>query len=885
MAKIEGYHLQQTGDEVQEILNTPVKTIQQTLTEGQKAQARENIGATSSAVSITYSNLVTLRTDSNLVPGQYYRITDYVTTTADAESRSVGHLFDVIVLALDESHLSEEAFATHHDGDTYFANSALDAWRIWYCLDNDTTRFAWADTTNGKGVIYRMVDEWANDLPYDFKNIQFKRFKVAPATGYETVLANLDGLYLGYTNVSVGLTIDTTDFKWCYTFHELTSSWDDGVDASLTGVKVAGTEIGVNRYSASARILNKVVFLGGAFVQGILRQWDAEGGSDNNMATNNHFAGESCIDITFFGTVANNFAQSEFRQNVIAGIWRHNTTSTDTQDNTIIATRDNAFNFLGGPFSHNVIRCKDFALNEIGTEFMRNTINVTGLLSRNHIVSQFQDNNISCSTFTGNYISYRFRRNTISGDWRNNEVYVGQVDDNEFLAPMLTCQITGILSFVTIPVGQNNFGNVEIKSLRGASASSRITLGASDFYLASFAGVKRRIIIEGASDDSIVATWKGTDGKPVGIRSTDNGTTWEAYSPAPTDVVKYTAQSLTAAQKLQARINIGVEDSVLVSSLTDYPEPYDLLNPKTLAQTATAFGVSESEIIALSEGKYSQIKFGDNVLGIDSIKVTEGLDPGEPWTIVYFGTTVGQSTLTSTKVLVFIWDNAERTSAMTLMRSVENENITYKCTSWQNNPDDTHYPSEKLVKDSLDAKYTKPSAGIPASDLANGVIPDVSQFITKSVSDLTNYYLKSETYTKDEVAALIGAIQQFHYEIVATLPATGEGNVLYLVGPTGSGSDRYEEYVYANNQFTKIGDTSIDLSGYVTTTALNTALAAYTTSADLTTLLAGKQDVIDSNHKLSYSLISDTPEIPTVESMTSSEITAAVNTAWNNVMS
>lgn len=147
------------------------------------------------------------------------------------------------------------------------------------------------------------------------------------------------------------------------------------------------------------------------------------------------------------------------------------------------------------------------------------------------------------------------------------------------------------------------------------------------------------------------------------------------------DNVKYTQQTLTDAQKSQARSNIGVEDSVLVSSLTDYPEPYNLSNPKTLAQTATAFGVSESEIIALSEGKYSQIKFGDNILGIDSIKVTEGLDPGEPWTIVYFGTTVGQSTLTSTKALVFIWDNAERTSAMTLMQSVENENITYKCTS------------------------------------------------------------------------------------------------------------------------------------------------------------------------------------------------------------
>lgn len=141
--------------------------------------------------------------------------------------------------------------------------------------------------------------------------------------------------------------------------------------------------------------------------------------------------------------------------------------------------------------------------------------------------------------------------------------------------------------------------------------------------------------------------------------------------------------------------------------------------------------------------------------------------------------------------------------------------------------------------------------------------PDLSQFITNSVDDLVNYYLKSETYTKEEVAALIGAIDQFHYEIAASTSAVAspQSNVLYLIGPTGSGADRYEEYVYTNT-WVKIGDTSIDLSGYVTTSALNTALADYTTTTDLNTLLADKQDKIDSEHKLDYSLIDNTPTVP-----------------------
>ena len=124
---------------------------------------------------ITYQSLLDLREDSFLVPGIFYRITDYVTTTSQVNTQSMGHQFDVIVLALTNDTLAERAWACHHTGDTYFLNSHLEAWQIWYCLDNDVSRFAWATPTSsgGKGVIYRMIDEFGNDCPYDFKNIAF----------------------------------------------------------------------------------------------------------------------------------------------------------------------------------------------------------------------------------------------------------------------------------------------------------------------------------------------------------------------------------------------------------------------------------------------------------------------------------------------------------------------------------------------------------------------------------------------------------------------------------------------------------------------------------------------------------------------------------------
>ena len=160
-------------------LQSKINAKQDTLTAGENIKIENNVISSISVAKIslntTWSELKVMRDNSQLVSGQQYRITDYTCTTTQVATKSAGHVFDIIVTADDESTLNEVARAVKHDGDEYFANSDLSAWKIWYCLDNDTNRFAWADTENGKGVIYRMIDEFANDCPYDFKNIQFYR--------------------------------------------------------------------------------------------------------------------------------------------------------------------------------------------------------------------------------------------------------------------------------------------------------------------------------------------------------------------------------------------------------------------------------------------------------------------------------------------------------------------------------------------------------------------------------------------------------------------------------------------------------------------------------------------------------------------------------------
>jgi hypothetical protein len=97
-----------------------------------------------------------------------------------------------------------------------------------------------------------------------------------------------------------------------------------------------------------------------------------------------------------------------------------------------------------------------------------------------------------------------------------------------------------------------------------------------------------------------------------------------------------------------------------------------------------------------------------------------------------------------------------------------------------------------------------------------------SNFITAAVNNLTNYYTKSNTYTKSEVDSLIGAIKTISIEVVSSLPAAGASNIIYLVSNGGSSPNSYDEYVWValTSKFEKIGTTDIDLSGYWSKTEL-----------------------------------------------------------------
>lgn len=185
---------------------------------------------------VTYSQLQSLKNQSKLTPGTHYRITDYRTTSSQENTAVANHNFDIIVMALSEDTLSEDAKAIKHEGDTYFENSDLSAWKLKYTVDNDLMRYGWATLglgiSSGRGVIYYMRDEYGNEAPYDFKNIMFKRWKVTSSDGDTT--APYDGRYVGVklngTIYPTGYDItDDEDFRYMYTFSGQKAVYDNGI--------------------------------------------------------------------------------------------------------------------------------------------------------------------------------------------------------------------------------------------------------------------------------------------------------------------------------------------------------------------------------------------------------------------------------------------------------------------------------------------------------------------------------------------------------------------------------------------------------------------------------------------------------------------------------
>ena len=166
--------------------------------------------------------------------------------------------------------------------------------------------------------------------------------------------------------------------------------------------------------------------------------------------------------------------------------------------------------------------------------------------------------------------------------------------------------------------------------------------------------------------------------------------------------------------------------------------------------------------------------------------------------------------------------------------------------------DSNYATTNQLFSKNYNDLTNKPSIPTKTSQLTNN-----SGFITNAVNNLTNYYLKSETYTKSEVRQLFSTISGLKLEVVTNLPTTNiSSNTIYLK-PLDSAKENniYEEYIYINSKWETIGTTAVDLSNYALKTDIPTKTSELTNDSNFLTKhqdISGKADKTELDNYLPY---------------------------------
>ena len=141
----------------------------------------------------------------------------------------------------------------------------------------------------------------------------------------------------------------------------------------------------------------------------------------------------------------------------------------------------------------------------------------------------------------------------------------------------------------------------------------------------------------------------------------------------------------------------------------------------------------------------------------------------------------------------------------------------------------------------------------------------------------------SMAYTNKKVSESAG----LHREIVTSLPATGDENIIYMVlDQTASSPDIYDEWLWTNGAYEHIGSTRVDLTDYYNKTQVDTALSG---KANTATSLSG-YGITDAYTKTEVDTAlsgkASTSDIPTALSSLSDDSTHRVVTdteksTWN----
>lgn len=127
--------------------------------------------------------------------------------------------------------------------------------------------------------------------------------------------------------------------------------------------------------------------------------------------------------------------------------------------------------------------------------------------------------------------------------------------------------------------------------------------------------------------------------------------------------------------------------------------------------------------------------------------------------------------------------------------------------------------------------------------------------------------------TKAYVDSAIAGITEFNFSVVEELPQTGEAGTIYLVAHEHGAQDGYDEYIWVNDGFEKIGNTDIDLSDYATIAMVDALFSSLPASIVASNVITGF--TYDSGtHKLT---VTTAPIAITMDQVTNAGALATLN--------
>lgn len=139
------------------------------------------------------------------------------------------------------------------------------------------------------------------------------------------------------------------------------------------------------------------------------------------------------------------------------------------------------------------------------------------------------------------------------------------------------------------------------------------------------------------------------------------------------------------------------------------------------------------------------------------------------------------------------------------------------------------YQTSTQVNSAIEAKGYQTSSDVDTAITAKGY-----QTASQVETAITGKGYQTKSEVDAEITEKLKGITGITFSIVDSLPTTGEAGTIYLVAHSHGTSDSYDEYIYVNNAFEKLGNTDLDTSNFL----LKTDLVAIT-NAEIDAMVNG----------------------------------------------